>query len=77
MKNQIVEWVAAVLLIAIIVIVFMFGGILITSLAIVCFLGLVIAATIDMVMAPFRWLSSLFPSTKEKGKGEEESDGSA
>jgi len=74
--NNVSEWAAALLILAIVLVVFMFGGVLLTGIAIVLFCGLVVAATVDILNAGWGWLSSLFPSTKEKGKGEEESGGS-
>jgi len=64
--NNVSEWVAALLLIAVILFIFLISGVLVTSLfIIVC------------IFAVVGWVSSLFPSTKEKGKREEESDGSS
>ena len=70
--NQATEWVAALLVVLLICIVFMFGGVLLTGFAIVCFLALVVAATIDIMLAPFHWLSSRFSFPSGKEKREEE-----
>ena len=63
------EWLAALLMCFVVIAIFMFGGVLLTGVAIALFCGLVIVATLDIIRSTFQWLSSLFPSKKEKGDG--------
>jgi len=60
MIKSIGEWLLAVAILFILIVLFAFGGVLISAFALVLFgtLGLFIVA--DVLLAPFRWFSSLF-----------------
>lgn len=68
--KDLIDWIAAVLILAIIVMFMLIGAFIIGSTILVVF---IVAVLYDVIMLPLGWLSSLFPSTKEKGKREEES----
>lgn len=68
--KDLIDWVAAVLVISIILLFMYIGALIIGSAILVVF---VVAVMYDIINIPLGWLSSLFPSTKEKGKREEES----
>lgn len=72
--NDVVEWTTAVVLILIILGVFLLTGTLILGAVVVVIIAFAAAIFMDVLLAPFRWLSSLFSSTKEKRTKEEETD---
>ena len=70
--NTIGEWLTAVLCIAIVLGFFLMTGTLVLAAVVGIILLFIGAVFIDVLLAPFRWVSSLFRSTKENGKREED-----
>ncbi len=66
--NNLIEWMLALLLILIVLVIFVFGGVLLTTLFVALFCGAVIVATLDVIQTAYRWFFSLF-SSKEKSDG--------
>ena len=58
--NTLTEWLAAIAIVLVVVFTFMLGGVLISALFIAIVVGLVIAATLDIIGGIGEWFKSRF-----------------
>jgi TRAP-type C4-dicarboxylate transport system permease small subunit len=75
MKQRIVEWFTAVCILVIILVLLTFGGVLITSVALVGFGILGLCAVADVVLGTVAWVSSLFRRSEATTERERRDDG--
>jgi uncharacterized membrane protein len=64
--SKIVEWVCAVLVLTIIVLIFAFGGVLITATAVIGLGMLAILVIAGLIVKLFKGITALFRRVKEK-----------
>jgi hypothetical protein len=70
--NEVMQWVTAVLVIGLIILLFVLTGTMFLVGTVLVMLAFAGAVFIDVLLMPFVWISSLFSSTKEKRTREED-----
>ena len=70
--NEIHEWLLAVFILALIVLALLVGSLVLTGFAAAMLVAMVISVGLDIIVAPFHWISSLFSFPKGRRTREED-----